>query len=266
MHESKMIPQTAGILPAENIYGHTKRLEWILKNIKKTDVILEFGCGTGYMITLPLAKMGYKIIGVDMDSKSVSFGGEFFKKKGLDPEILKTVDISELDMSTDVVIASEVFEHMNDETLNFVLTAIHKKLKSSGRALITVPNGYGWFEIESFLWFKMGLGHLLEFLRLDQIIIKIKEIFFGYHYEDFVPSTLAESTHIQRFTCKKIQQILRNNGFKAIDVKGSVFFAGPFSNLLFTGIRPLMRSNCALGGFFRECASGFYIVCTKEQR
>lgn len=36
--------------PKENIYGHIKRLEWIKEFISKDDLVVEFGCGTGYMI------------------------------------------------------------------------------------------------------------------------------------------------------------------------------------------------------------------------
>jgi ubiquinone/menaquinone biosynthesis C-methylase UbiE len=45
----------------ENVYGNAKRLKWILPHIRKDLSIIELGCGTGYMICLPLKKMGYSI-------------------------------------------------------------------------------------------------------------------------------------------------------------------------------------------------------------
>jgi len=39
----------------ENEYGQAKRLKWIESNTQKQDTIIELGCGTGYMITLPMA-------------------------------------------------------------------------------------------------------------------------------------------------------------------------------------------------------------------
>lgn len=34
----------------ENIYGPKKRLNWMISQIDKADTIIEFGCGTGFMI------------------------------------------------------------------------------------------------------------------------------------------------------------------------------------------------------------------------
>ena len=42
----------------ENAYGHRKRVEWIVAQLKKTDRIVELGCGTGIMITRTLCKLG----------------------------------------------------------------------------------------------------------------------------------------------------------------------------------------------------------------
>jgi 2-polyprenyl-3-methyl-5-hydroxy-6-metoxy-1,4-benzoquinol methylase len=248
----------------ENIYGHLKRLHWIISHINKQDTIVEFGCGTGYMITRPLAKNGYNIIGVDTDRESISLGKEIFIKEGLDPDILKAKDIAELDLTPDVVIASEVLEHIPDEELDKTLYFIRSKLKQGGRLLVTVPNGYGWFEMESFFWFKVGFGRIIKWLKLDHIIIKIKESIFAYDFEDLIPSTLADSPHIQRFTYNEIQKILHKNSYEVIDIKGSVLFAGPFSNLLFTGIESVMRLNGKLGQWFPRMAAGFFISASKR--
>jgi SAM-dependent methyltransferase len=67
--------------PKENIYGHIKRLEWIKEFISKDDLVVEFGCGTGYMIIYPLLKDGYNII--DLDTKSIEYGQDFFQRWGL---------------------------------------------------------------------------------------------------------------------------------------------------------------------------------------
>jgi hypothetical protein len=54
---------------------------------------------------------------------------------------------------------------------------------------------------------------------------------------------------------------LVGQGFEVINITGSVLFAGPFSNMLFTGVTSIMRLNCALGRLFPRIASGFYIAC-----
>ena len=52
-------------LQLENVYGHRKRLGWLSKHLKPGDRIVEVGCGTGYMITLPLLASGYDITGIE---------------------------------------------------------------------------------------------------------------------------------------------------------------------------------------------------------
>ena len=170
-------------LAKENIYGHMKRLHWIISRINKRDIIVEVGCGTGYMISLQLAKLGYTICGVDLHKKSIAFGKELFCRDGLDPGTLGVMDISELDVLADVIIASETLEHIPDSELGESLKTMCGRLKPGGRLLVTVPNGYGWFELESFVWFKCKIGWLLQFLKIARIIDIIKHLIFGPNLE-----------------------------------------------------------------------------------
>jgi 2-polyprenyl-3-methyl-5-hydroxy-6-metoxy-1,4-benzoquinol methylase len=251
----------------ENIYGHAKRLSWILSRLGKDDRILEFGCGTGSMISIPLACMGYKVVGYDTDPDSIAFGRELCRAAGVDPEILREGPLSLFEGLADVVIASEVFEHIPGENLSGVLSGIREKLKEGGSLLVTVPNGYGWFELESFFWFKAGLGRAIERLRIDRAVRKGKAVLCGpgiaEHYHD-TPSTLSSSPHIRRFTFASIRNTLAEEGFAVTEATGSVLFCGPFSNLLFTGVPSLMRVNCVLGGWLKEMASNFYVACRKS--
>jgi SAM-dependent methyltransferase len=246
----------------ENIYGYKKRLEWLISHINKNELSVEFGCGTGYMISRPMTMIGYTMIGVDLDRASVEYGNQLFVREGLPGQILQTIDLADLDVSPDAVIASEVLEHIPDKDLPVVVETIHNKLKPEGKLLVTVPNGYGWFELESFLWFKLGMGKILEVLQIVRIVNKLKRIVFNatdYEY----PSTIADSPHMQRFTYDSIQSLLRNHGFEVESITGSVLFAGPFSNLFFTGIRPVMYVNRILGARLPRIAAGFYVSCRK---
>lgn len=247
----------------ENIYGHAKRLRWIVSHLNEDDKIVELGCGTGYMISLQLARMGFDIHGVDLHEKSIEFGREIFLKEGFDPERLKALDIADLDFNPDVVIASEVFEHIPDTGLAETLGAIRSKLCPGGRLLVTVPNGNGWFELESFFWSRLRIGRFMERFKIMAVIFRIKAFLFGkqavYLYSH--PSTLSESMHVQRFTMSSVQRLLEDNGFEVFDRAGSVLFAGPFSDLFFTGIRPMMKMNYFLQRLFPGFSAGFYLAC-----
>ena len=246
----------------ENVYGHSKRLEWILGHLKKENTIIELGCGTGSMITVPLAVQGYQVVGVDMDHQSIEFGRELLHAHGLSASILRRQNMQDVNFKPDVLIASEVLEHLHDEALEKILFEIKNKLADDGVLLVTVPNGYGWFEMESFLWFKTGVGWLLQHTRIAGTIEWIKSVLFRCSRgEPYPPSTLADSPHVQRFTYGSIRRLLIKHGFEIVSTTGSVLFAGLFSNLLFTGLGPVMKINCLLGRWVPRLSAGFYVAC-----
>lgn len=248
----------------ENIYGHGKRLRWIARRVRKGQVLVELGCGTGYMITLPLLKMGFNAYGVDLDKKSIAYGKRVFRKEGADAGRLKAQDLSDLRSPVQAVIASEVLEHIPDRDLPGILAVIRRKLPKRGKLLVTVPNGYGWFELESFLWFKAGLGRWVERLYIGNWVRDLKKWLIGRPAEEPYHSTLSDSPHVQRFTYFSIRRLLRSNGFRVAGGTGSVLFAGPFSNLFFSGLRPFMWLNNLLGSLFPWFASGFFLDCEKD--
>lgn len=248
-------------LPRENIYGHRARLEWIRGHLRaEVDHAVELGCGTAYMLTLPLRVWGYDVVGVDLDEVSVEYGRRMMTEAGLPADAVQCRDIAEYEDPITVVIASEVLEHMPDPVLDEVLRVVRAKLPSDGKLLVTVPNGYGWFELESALWFKLGLGRLIQMLHLDDCISLAKRLLLGNYRDCSHPSTLADSPHVQRFTFRGIQRRLERAGFAVVEARGSALVCGPFSNLLFTGFGRLMTWNVALARRWPSSAAGFQIV------
>jgi hypothetical protein len=121
--------------------------------------------------------------------------------------------------------------------------------------------------MESFLWFKTGLGWLLERTRIAEALRWIKSVLLRCRPEEpYPPSTLAVSPHVQRFTYDSIQSLLAKHGFEVSSITGSVLIAGPFSNLFFTGLGPIMKINCLLGQWMPRIAAGFYVACRPIRR
>lgn len=137
------------MLPPENVFGHRRRLDWIREQLHPSDEVLDFGCGTGALITIPLLALGHRVTGIDIHHDSVAYGQALLERAGLDRHALKATDLVQLEGSFDVAIAAEVLEHLDDEELAWVLRLLHAKLKAGGRLLLTVPNGFGLFELES---------------------------------------------------------------------------------------------------------------------
>ncbi len=250
-------------LPAENIYGHLKRVGWIKQHLRHGDRIVEVGCGTGYRITLPLLAAGHDIVGCDIDAASVGAGREVFRRAGL-PEVVHGCDVGELPGLFDVAILSEVLEHLDDvQTIN-LLAAVGAKLRPEGRLIATVPNGFGWYEAESFLWKRAKLGALLERTKIAAAIACGKRRLFPAAADDPIPSSLSQSPHVQRYTLSSITETLAANGFERLDATGSVLVCGQLTNLLLTGIGPVMTMNGLLGSRFPRLAAGFYVAAVRE--
>jgi 2-polyprenyl-3-methyl-5-hydroxy-6-metoxy-1,4-benzoquinol methylase len=254
-------------LPTETIYGHRGRLEWIRGHLRAGDRVLELGCGTGNLITMPLLGWGHDVVGVDLDEVSIAYGKKMLSEAGLDPSALVACDVRELSGEFDVVVASEVLEHLADEDLHIVLAAVRERLAPGGRLVVTVPNGYGLFELENFLWYRTGLHRLFTRLRnraLGRSLRRLKRKVATGWREPEHPMTLADSPHRQRFTWRSIQKVLAKAGFEVVHARGGVQACGPFTDLLFSGHARVMALNGRLGRLFPRSAAGFYLVGQKR--
>ena len=252
-------------LPKENIYGHLQRLDWFKADLAEGDRIVELGCGTGYMITIPLLLEGHDVQGVDLDPASIDYGRNLLRDAGLPDDRLSSEDFREHSGELDAVILSEVLEHLPDRDVAELLGTVGSKLVPGGRLFVTVPNGYGLFELDSFLWFRLRLGPLLELVQVNNLIRWAKRRLCGEYVDAAYLSTLDSSPHIQRFTFRSIRRTLERAGFEVKRARGSVLFAGPFSNLLFTGCGRVMRANARLGRSLPALSAGFYVTAARGE-
>lgn len=252
-----------GLEPRENIYGSLNRLKWFKKFITKNDVIVDLGCGTGSMVTIPLIVQGYNVVGIDLDEKSIEYGKNLLKFYGLDETRLICADFKDCSIKPTIIILSQVIEHLSDESITVLMKTIFSKLTSDGKVLVTVPNGYGLFEFESFLWYKMRLGFVLEKLYITRTLAFLKKRIVET-VDELHPSSLDSSPHVQRFTYFSIEKKLKKYGFSAIQKTGGSFCSGPFSNILFSGINPIIRFNLFLGSKIPALAADFYVAFQKS--
>jgi SAM-dependent methyltransferase len=250
-------------LPTENVYGHVKRLNWIRDRLRPSDRTIEFGCGTGYMLTLPLRVWGYDVSGVDLDEASIALGREILAAAGQPPDALRLVDLHDVDGPLDAVIASEVLEHLDDATLAEALSSIRQQLSPKGQLLVTVPNGYGWFELEALLWKWTPLGWLFRLGPVRGLTYRLRGLLSNGYLDAAHPSTVAHSPHVRRFTLRSLCDALELSGFAIEFTGGSVMFCGPFTHALLTGVEPFMRWNARLGSRFPALAAGFHVAARR---
>lgn len=141
----------------------------------------------------------------------------------------------------DIIICSEVLEHVPDP-FKFLLS-LKNYLKKEGMIILTTPNGYGWFELEKFVYEKFGLKILF---KLVSRLIRVRKII---HTKQFLPlTTLNEKDkHLQRFTYKRLKLLFNQANLKIVKESRAGLFGGQISGILFRRFTPLLKLNNWLG-------------------
>lgn len=111
--------------------------------------ILEVGCGTGDY-TFLLARMGFKMTGVDLSPKSIEAAREKATLLGLESVSLVMSDAEDLreisDAAVDGVVSFSTLRYVPD--LKRALRAIWRVLRPGGVAVVDFPNRYcPWFTL-----------------------------------------------------------------------------------------------------------------------
>lgn len=109
--------------------------------------VLDIGCGNGY-ITFPLVSLGCKVRAFDVDPGVVEnitgrIHSEGIRNLSVSVEDGRYFDDDQL---YDIVIVSEVFEHVPDPFL--LASGAAKRLAPGGYLIASIPNGYGPWEIK----------------------------------------------------------------------------------------------------------------------
>lgn len=107
--------------------------------------VLEAGCGDG-SITLPLAALGASVTAFDLDGGLVASVEKEIRGRRLENVSVSKGNLYHIDLDErfDIIIASEVLEHLDHPER--VVPALNKHLVNGGYCIITVPNGYGPWE------------------------------------------------------------------------------------------------------------------------
>ena len=221
----------------ETEYGFRKRLEFATKVIgqKGPQSVLDVGCGTGALLTVPLALRfpDVRYVGSDTDEESLAYARERYPLDNLTFVALPAVVAGE--ERFDVVIASEVLEHVEDPP--GFLAFLRSRVRDDGRVLLTVPNGFGPFELGTLIEVFLRVSGLYDNLR------RVKRRLLGDRSEAIGTSdTLAVSPHVNFFRLAALEELLRDAGMRVVERRSRTVLCGFAVGQLVRGGR-LVRMN-----------------------
>jgi 2-polyprenyl-3-methyl-5-hydroxy-6-metoxy-1,4-benzoquinol methylase len=243
-------------LPAENIYGHTKKLLFLIEHVKREVEakgkvrLLDFGCGNGSAVSQYLMLPGVEYYGVDIHEPSLEYARKHFG--GPDRHF---VDRVPTDAAFDLLVYSDNLEHLDhpDE----ILCEHVKFLASGGKVLGAIPNGFGPFEIENRIDRRLSLQS-----RVDKLIRKIKSA--PVADEPAAPYN-HESGHLQFFTQGSLRNVLAKAGLEITEFRKGAFVGAPLSDRLLLRRGPFVRWNVRIADFLpRSWVSTWYFVAQRR--
>lgn len=241
----------------ENLWGYMKRRRFVQRVIAESFPhrpadslrVLDIGCGNGSEVALPLARLGFQVTGVDIHAPSI----EHARQLGVGVTNLSYVcgRVEELKSPPyEVVILSEVLEHLREP--RFLLLAAIEHLNKNGIIIVTVPNGYGEFEIDSWLF---------RVFRLQRIVDAVAR-----NREQVIGATdNHESGHVQFFTRRQLRRLFAQSSLSVASQGAATFLAGPFVGHTLGRSERFIEWNARVTDKLpRVLASGWYFALRRE--
>jgi len=212
-------------LPVYNREADIKRLKFIMDTIRSFPdtaklKVLDVGCGNG-IISLNVGTLGVQVLALDVSEKAISIAQSKNKFKNVCFQVLPAEGLSAIKEKFDVVICSEVLEHLTDPS--GLLSELHGRLSENGILIVTVPNGFGPRELLVTRPMIFIRDHLSWFLGF---VLSIKKI-FGYSGTT-VQSAADNLDHIQFFTKGALRRMAKTNNYNITGFRHSNFIDDVF--------------------------------------
>lgn len=120
-----------------------KRIDWIIENTPKCNMLIDAGCSQG-IISLLSSQKAEKVVGIDIQKEAVEFANKLLENEY--SYLQNNVTFNHIDFINytsselaDCIIASEVLEHL--DMPEYFLKNIKSNLKPNGKLIVTVPFG-----------------------------------------------------------------------------------------------------------------------------
>ncbi|VVB75077.1 Ubiquinone/menaquinone biosynthesis C-methyltransferase UbiE [uncultured archaeon] len=196
----------------------------INKYFKKKGVLLDLGCGTG-RTTIPLQKMGFDVIGVDIVPEMIQTARELARSKGmkLNYRVGDATELKFKDNTFDYVLFSnQGWTHIpGRDDRQKALKEILRVLKKGGIFVFTTHKRTYSGEYIPF-WIKQGVKQFI----LKPIGVKIKEIDFGdrFYFKESGDReiTYKKSQYIHVPAVGEVIKEIIKSGFELVEVNSTL--------------------------------------------
>jgi SAM-dependent methyltransferase len=113
------------------------RYRIILRPVGARDVVLDIGCGDGYLLHLASGRAG-RVVGIDSEKAAVTLAGPLLRE-AVNVRVTQgsAYELPFRDGCFDVVLMADVIEHLEDAT--GAVRECSRVLRTGGRLLVTTP-------------------------------------------------------------------------------------------------------------------------------
>jgi SAM-dependent methyltransferase len=256
----------------ETTDGPVRRLEiiraWLAaasRNSTDHYKVLDFGSGTGLGLALPLAKClpHVNFVAYDINSQNC----DFLETAARAADLQNISAIRELGQLVDgapfdTIIVSEVLEHLSDPITT--LRQLRTLLSPSGDLVVTIPNGYGAFEIGTLLYDILWIaGPMRAMSALRHVSHKKSRLPGDCRASTSVTDTYGIDPHVQFFSLRDIYATLGAAGFAVIEARARGVLSG-FPFYYFDSCQVFCNCNQKLSDLLPLCLSSAWMFrCIK---
>ena len=229
---------------AEFMHGHRKKTIFFLErldrlarelSVERSDVnVLDLGCGNGTLVSFPVAEAGFDVLGVDVHEPSIQWAREH-NRLGNARFRVGDADEGALDGRFDAVILSDVLEHLHDPAR--VLQKARELVGDLGIVLVSIPNGFGPFELEQrFARTRPGMLLARALRRGFEASARARRRCRGLPWppeNEPVAAYNVESGHVQHFTEVAFQALVAAAGLRVVARANGALMGGDLTYFAF---------------------------------